>query len=534
MSISRRLAIAIAALAAGLFGGAGVWLQPMPVTAREGEAPPPPSSIKLIRTLQAGKDKVLDLSFSPDGTLLMAVSGANLLFWDARTGESLRQWASGERFVCSATYLNDGRVVMFSGGSQRTAVLREATNGKEIKTIDFGRGTFLHSWALASKHGPIVTTAGRAVTLWDLETWSPLWQVTVGRDEPRPEGVAFSPDRKTLAVGFEQGYVRLYRTEDGREIDDLGRRPPRLRIPILRGLSFSPTEQVLAVGERDESVIRVFDFTDRKTESRLQWDHPEPKREPFESYRPPPSGINDCLFSPDGKTLVAVCNDGKLRFFDTLTWSIRHVADVPGTRAAFSPCGRLLVVGSMRGEVRVFDWRNPDAGARAPQTPGEIERHWRSLASKDAVAAYQAIASLAADPDQAVNMAAKHLKPARAADAETVAALITELDDPAFAVREAASGKLKALGTGAVAQLRQEMRVTESAEVRGRLASILSALDARTSPSRLRDSRAIELLEHCGTPAAADVLRSLASGVQGARLTEDAAAALARLKFVQR
>ena len=45
----------------------------------------------------------------------------------------------------------------------------------------------------------------------------------------------------------------------------------------------------------------------------------------------------------------------------------------------------------------------------------------------------------------------------------------------------------------------------------------------------LRPTRALELLEHLGTPEARRLLQTLASGNPSARLTIDAAAALRRL-----
>ena len=74
------------------------------------------------------------------------------------------------------------------------------------------------------------------------------------------------------------------------------------------------------------------------------------------------------------------------------------------------------------------------------------------------------------------------------------------------------------------------MTKAESAEVRRRALAFLGRFDPPTpSPDRLRQLRAVELLEGIATPAARDVLSELAKGTADAPLTLEAAGALARL-----
>jgi hypothetical protein len=53
-------------------------------------------------------------------------------------------------------------------------------------------------------------------------------------------------------------------------------------------------------------------------------------------------------------------------------------------------------------------------------------------------------------------------------------------------------------------------------------------LEVPASPDGLRDLRAVELLERLAAPAAEQLLRELAAGAAGARLTREARAALER------
>src|SRR5207237_2340742 len=67
-------------------------------------------------------------------------------------------------------------------------------------------------------------------------------------------------------------------------------------------------------------------------------------------------------------------------------------------------------------------------------------------------------------------------------------------------------------------------------ESRRRIERVLSRLKGPVaSPKTIRELRAVEVLEHIGTPEARQVLHVLAQGAAGARLTEEAKASLERL-----
>ena len=114
-------------------------------------------------------------------------------------------------------------------------------------------------------------------------------------------------------------------------------------------------------------------------------------------------------------------------------------------------------------------------------------------------------------------------------DAQRVAALIARLDSDEFADREQAAEALAKLGGPAAPALRKALAGKPSAEQRRQLEGLLRKLEGPPTGPELQAIRALEVLESIATPEARAVLKTLAGGAPGARLTEEASAALARL-----
>jgi HEAT repeat protein len=129
-----------------------------------------------------------------------------------------------------------------------------------------------------------------------------------------------------------------------------------------------------------------------------------------------------------------------------------------------------------------------------------------------------------------VTLAASELKlvPSGPTEAD-LAPHLKNLDAKSFAAREAATAALDKFGEAAVPLARARLETDLSAEARERLTRFIEQHTKPDSdPERLRQGRAVELLEHLGTPAAKELLAKLAKGGP-AKLTTDAAGAIRRL-----
>jgi hypothetical protein len=176
--------------------------------------------------------------------------------------------------------------------------------------------------------------------------------------------------------------------------------------------------------------------------------------------------------------------------------------------------------------------------ARDARGKGDIDpkfpRAWDYLLRIDQTHdARRAMAIMVADPTTFVPFLAESLRSVPDADGDRIRRLIRELDSDEFDTRERASTELAHVVDAAESELRAAVRESRSAEVRRRAALLLQGLQGWQYPmsgEALRSVRAIEVLERIATPEARKLLRDLARGAPGARLTREAAAALKRLE----
>jgi hypothetical protein len=196
---------------------------------------------------------------------------------------------------------------------------------------------------------------------------------------------------------------------------------------------------------------------------------------------------------------------------------------------------RALVSCSFDTTLLVWDLAAVAARQPRPVAPSDaaITAAWNDLAGEDAKAAYRAVRLLAAAPAQSVPLLRERLRATPPAAKKQVERWIAGLDSDKFDEREETTREPGRQGDRVGAALRRLLAGSPSAEARRRAEELLARIDGPvgpvTDPDRLRELRAVEVLEWVGKGEARDLLKTLAEGDAEASLTRDAAAALRRL-----
>jgi WD40 repeat protein len=499
------------------------------------------------------------MAFSRDAQLLAITQGQNIHVWDLNRNRDLHEVVGHCSEVEDVRLLGDGKQLLTTG-RDHTARLWDSATGKLLRTWK-EKQPFRTVLPILPDGSVLVPDQTRLMRVEVSADRASARDLMAGLKEPL-NCRAVSPDGKLLAGQFRDHKIRLLDLRTGTEVRSLEREPSR-----YYAVCFSPDGKLIASGGRDVPVI-VWETASGRVVNRFDV--------PNRTGPPATAGGYRLAFTPDGRGLLTVdaqavlwelatqkerwrigwpnvnlldaafSSDGKLAALGSRIGAVMlvetgsgvEVGRFEGHHAAvaalyFSPDGKTLASGSDDGTAMVWDaepaWRKATPGPVTLE-PEQLTRLWKGLGSADAAQAYRAIRALAAASRQSIPLLQARLRPAENEEAERFAGLVRRLDDKAFAVREAAQKELEKWDGLPRKLLRKESEGNPSVEVRTRLKRVL---EGRSEPGpeadRWQQLRAIEVLEHIGTPEARQVLAVLAERADEPALKQETQAALDRL-----
>ena len=165
--------------------------------------------------------------------------------------------------------------------------------------------------------------------------------------------VAFTPDAQTVAVGAEDGSVRLQDARDGSVRRTLGRMGGN-----VWSADVSADGRYLAV-TCDDSEVKVYDLNTYAVKLTFAQ----------------PTSTKAAAFSPDGKHLATGDRNATIRIWDMASQVPTELSGHRGTvhALAFGPDGKRLASGGSDGTVKLWDLADPKKG------PVSLEEHVGSV-----------------------------------------------------------------------------------------------------------------------------------------------------------
>jgi RNA polymerase sigma factor (sigma-70 family) len=305
---------------------------------------------------------VLSMTFLAEGKFL-ATGGyigtrretriGRIRLWDTATGKELRQFhLNGTAHVAGSS---DGKILAGADESEGVIYLWEAINGKEIRRLKSSRSGFDGILPIAfSGDGKKLAAGGHELRIWEVATGK-LVQSVKDQQESVID-LAFSADSKILAVNYcDLVAPRLFQVDPWKDL--AGLRPERpgglFAGPRLELLAFSPDKKTLAVTTEASGTILLLDAANGKELRQIQ------------AHRVG-KGIHDheritaLVFSPDGRTLASAASDKTIRLWEVATGKQRRTfpADSYSLGSlAFTPDGQKLAWASSAGLIRIWDLR---------------------------------------------------------------------------------------------------------------------------------------------------------------------------------
>jgi WD40 repeat protein len=325
---------------------------------------------KPLCQIASPRTSVATILLSPDGKMLAARGADRITYlYDAATGKELRQikpaQATVVRAIIAGQAPSEANGLVFSPDGKTIAIAEvelimqkinvfvricATDSGNEIRQIEMPQGG-VSAIAYSRDAKLLIHGSGNAILVRAADTGKEIRKI---ESQSTSHALLFAPDGKTFAARGNDRIIRVFDTESGKKLHDIGEAPAGANLVVARpfflyaladtrDFAYSQDSKVLSVGG-----VQALRFFDVGTGKEL----------------PVPGGhrgaISAVVVTPDGKTMVSRGRDQTIRRWNAHTGEELSVfAEPAGTiNAAFSTDGATIAFANSDGTIRLHSCEN--------------------------------------------------------------------------------------------------------------------------------------------------------------------------------
>ncbi len=341
-----------------------------------------------------GKGRINDMEYSPDGKILAVATTIGIWVYDTETYQERKLFTRSHQEMETVNFERDGTVLVGTERLNNRKVTRWDVPLTEIEKSSKKKHDFARKAIYNSDRNTFATIRSKNIHIWDSET-NTSKHILKGHED-YIGCLSYSPDSRIIASGSKDQTIRLWDVKTGKHIRTLRGHQSQINF-----LSFSPDGNTLISESSDmtinfwdiesmelklplaiqgvisdksiekEKIKRTFFSPDKSVlittgENRTihLWDtstgklkHTFSDKNEDNKERSYVWGVEDILFSPDGKSILSLVKDSQIRMWDIATGKRIPFTGNTGyiTNATYSPDGKTLATVDYPGGIRIWD-----------------------------------------------------------------------------------------------------------------------------------------------------------------------------------